>query len=170
MTGLRALGANIEIENGYVKASAKGGLVGTRYVFPKVSVGATHVMMMAATLAKGETIIENAAREPEVVDLANCLNAMGAKISGAGTSTITIEGVTSLSGARVRVMPDRIETGTYAMAVAMAGGDVMLEGADAEPSETRRWTTLASGRRRDLRDQFRPACRAQWRTASCRSM
>ncbi|TXR48351.1 UDP-N-acetylglucosamine 1-carboxyvinyltransferase [Phyllobacterium endophyticum] len=129
--GLRALGAEIDIENGYVKARAKSGLIGTRYVFPKVSVGATHVLMMAATLAKGETIIENAAQEPEVVNLADCLNAMGARVSGAGTSTITIEGVVSLSGARVRVIPDRIETGTYAMAVAMTGGDVILEGADA---------------------------------------
>jgi UDP-N-acetylglucosamine 1-carboxyvinyltransferase len=129
--GLRALGAEIDIENGYVKARAKSGLIGTRYVFPKVSVGATHVLMMAATLAKGETIIENAAQEPEVVNLADCLNAMGARVSGAGTSTITIEGVVSLAGARVRVIPDRIETGTYAMAVAMTGGDVILEGADA---------------------------------------
>ncbi|MGH6859743.1 MAG: UDP-N-acetylglucosamine 1-carboxyvinyltransferase [Phyllobacterium sp.] len=129
--GLRALGADIEIENGYVKASAKAGLIGARFTFPKVSVGATHVMMMAATLAKGETIIENAAQEPEVVNLADCLNAMGAKVSGAGTATITIEGVNSLSGARLRVIPDRIETGTYAMAVAMTGGDVILEGADA---------------------------------------
>jgi UDP-N-acetylglucosamine 1-carboxyvinyltransferase len=129
--GLRALGAEIDIENGYVKARAKSGLIGTRYIFPKVSVGATHVLMMAATLAKGETIIENAAQEPEVVNLADCLNAMGARVSGAGTSTIAIEGVVSLSGARVRVIPDRIETGTYAMAVAMTGGDVILEGADA---------------------------------------
>jgi UDP-N-acetylglucosamine 1-carboxyvinyltransferase len=88
-------------------------------------------MMMAATLARGTTVIENAAREPEVVDLAKCLTAMGAKISGAGTQTITIDGVTSLSGARHRVLPDRIETGTYAMAVAMAGGDVVLEGTEA---------------------------------------
>ncbi|MDL2407114.1 UDP-N-acetylglucosamine 1-carboxyvinyltransferase [Rhizobium calliandrae] len=126
--GLTALGATMEIDGGYINATApKGGLIGTRYVFPKVSVGATHVMMMAATLARGTTVIGNAAREPEIADLANCLNAMGAKISGAGTSTITIEGVTSLSGARHRVLPDRIETGTYAMAVAMAGGDVRLE-------------------------------------------
>ena len=125
--GLRHLGAEINIENGYVDARAPKGLIGGRYVFPKVSVGATHVMLMAATLAKGETVIENAAREPEVVDLANCLIAMGAKISGAGTSTITIEGVASLSGARHRVLPDRIETGTYAMAVAMTGGDVLLQ-------------------------------------------
>ncbi len=130
--GLTALGAEMEIDGGYINAKApKGGLVGARYTFPKVSVGATHVMLMAAALANGTTVIGNAAREPEVVDLANCLNAMGAKISGAGTSTITIEGVTSLSGARHRVLPDRIETGTYAMAVAMTGGDVTLQGTDA---------------------------------------
>ncbi|OCJ03547.1 UDP-N-acetylglucosamine 1-carboxyvinyltransferase [Rhizobium sp. AC27/96] len=129
--GLQALGATMEIDAGYINATApKGGLIGARYDFPKVSVGATHVMMMAATLARGTTVIGNAAREPEIVDLANCLIAMGAKISGAGTSTITIEGVTSLSGARHRVLPDRIETGTYAMAVAMAGGDVTLENTD----------------------------------------
>ncbi|MFJ6328608.1 MULTISPECIES: UDP-N-acetylglucosamine 1-carboxyvinyltransferase [unclassified Rhizobium] len=129
--GLEALGATMEIDGGYINATApKGGLIGARYVFPKVSVGATHVLMMAATLARGTTVIGNAAREPEVVDLANCLIAMGAKISGAGTSTITIEGVTSLSGARHRVLPDRIETGTYAMAVAMTGGDVTLQNTD----------------------------------------
>ncbi|MCO5732961.1 UDP-N-acetylglucosamine 1-carboxyvinyltransferase [Rhizobium sp. SSA_523] len=132
LEGLAALGANIEIDGGYVNATApQGGLVGSHYSFPKVSVGATHVMMMAATLAKGTTVIDNAAREPEVVDLANCLNAMGARISGAGTRVITVEGVTSLSGARHRVLPDRIETGTYAMAVAMTGGDVTLQGTDA---------------------------------------
>jgi UDP-N-acetylglucosamine 1-carboxyvinyltransferase len=92
--------------------------------------------MMAASLAKGETVLENAAREPEIVNLADCLNAMGAKIYGAGTSTITIDGVEALSGARVRVIPDRIETGTYAMAVAMTGGDVMLEGARADLLQT----------------------------------
>ena len=130
--GLEALGAKMEIDGGYINASApSGGLVGANYTFPKVSVGATHVMLMAATLAKGTTVINNAAREPEVVDLANCLIAMGAKISGAGSSTITIEGVSTLHGARHRVLPDRIETGTYAMAVAMTGGDVTLEGTDA---------------------------------------
>ncbi|MGO7421809.1 UDP-N-acetylglucosamine 1-carboxyvinyltransferase, partial [Rhizobium ruizarguesonis] len=135
--GLTALGATMEIDAGYINAKAPaGGLIGARYTFPKVSVGATHVMMMAATLARGTTVIGNAAREPEVVDLANCLNAMGAKISGAGTATITIEGVTSLSGARHRVLPDRIETGTYAMAVAMAGGDVVLENTDVALLET----------------------------------
>ncbi len=131
LDGLQALGAILDVDGGYVTATApKGGLVGGHYSFPKVSVGATHVMMMAATLANGTTVIENAAREPEIVDLAKCLIAMGAKISGAGTKTITVEGVTSLSGARHRVLPDRIETGTYAMAVAMTGGDVLLEGTD----------------------------------------
>ncbi len=135
--GLQALGATMEIDGGYINATApRGGLIGTRYTFPKVSVGATHVMLMAASLARGTTVIGNAAREPEVVDLAQCLNAMGAKISGAGTSTITIEGVSSLSGARHRVLPDRIETGTYAMAVAMTGGDVLLEGPRASLLDT----------------------------------
>lgn len=129
--GLQALGAAIDVENGYVLTKAKR-LRGNRFAFPKVSVGATHVMMMAASLADGETVLENAAREPEVVNLAECLNAMGAQIFGAGTSTITIQGVDRLHGARVTVIPDRIETGTYAMAVAMTGGDVMLEGARAD--------------------------------------
>jgi UDP-N-acetylglucosamine 1-carboxyvinyltransferase len=128
--GLQKLGAEIDVENGYVVTRARNRrLRGDRYVFPKVSVGATHVLMMAASLARGETVLENAAREPEIVNLAEGLTAMGAKIHGAGTSTITIEGVDELSGAKVRVIPDRIETGTYAMAVAMTGGDVLLEGA-----------------------------------------
>lgn len=128
---LRALGADIEVDAGYVNATAPaGGLHGGRYRFPKVSVGATHVMLMAASLANGTTIIENAAREPEIVNVADCLNAMGAKITGHGTSTITIEGVTSLHGATHAVVPDRIEIGTFAACVAMAGGDVLLEGAD----------------------------------------
>ena len=128
---LEALGANITIENGYAIAEAPGGLKGTDFTFSKVSVGATHVAMMAASLARGKTILRNVAREPEVVDLADCLIAMGANISGAGTSTLTIEGVEALHGARHRVLPDRIETGTYAMAVAMTGGDVLLKGARA---------------------------------------
>jgi UDP-N-acetylglucosamine 1-carboxyvinyltransferase len=133
LEGLAAMGADIEVESGYVLAKARSGrLTGARFVFPKVSVGATHVLMMAASLARGETVLENAAREPEVVNLADCLNAMGARISGAGTGTVTIDGVDALSGARCRVIPDRIETGTYAMAVAMAGGDVVLEGARAD--------------------------------------
>jgi UDP-N-acetylglucosamine 1-carboxyvinyltransferase len=133
LDGLQALGADLDVESGYVVAKTRNGrLTGNRFVFPKVSVGATHVLMMAASLARGETVLENAAREPEVVNLAECLNAMGAKITGAGTSTIVIEGVDSLSGARHRVIPDRIETGTYAMAVAMTGGDVLLDGARAD--------------------------------------
>ncbi|MDW6025746.1 UDP-N-acetylglucosamine 1-carboxyvinyltransferase [Mesorhizobium sp. BAC0120] len=130
--GLQQLGAGIDVESGYVLARTKDRLIGNRYVFPKVSVGATHVLMMAASLARGETVLENAAREPEIADLATCLNAMGARIEGAGTRTITIDGVDRLHGAVHSVIPDRIETGTYAMAVAMAGGDVVLEGARAE--------------------------------------
>jgi UDP-N-acetylglucosamine 1-carboxyvinyltransferase len=126
---LRDLGADIDIDAGYVIARAPKGLVGNRVTFPKVTVGATHVTMMAAALAKGETVIENAAREPEIVDLAACLVKMGARISGAGTSTIHIDGVERLGGARHAVVADRIEAGTYAMAVAMTGGDVLLEGA-----------------------------------------
>lgn len=127
---LAALGGEMEIEAGYVVASAPRGLVGAGYRFPKKSVGATHVAMMAATLARGQTLLENAAREPEIVDLANCLNSMGARVSGAGTDTIVVDGVEALHGARHRVLPDRIETGTYAMAVAMAGGEVLLCGAE----------------------------------------
>ena len=128
--GLRELGAEIEIDEGYVVAKApKGGLIGATVKFPKVSVGATHTIMMAATLARGTTIIENAAQEPEITNVAECLVAMGAKISGIGTRTLTIEGVPELHGATVEVIPDRIETGTFAMAVGMTGGDVLLRGA-----------------------------------------
>ena len=132
LMGLERLGAELDVDGGYVVARAPDGLVGGRVTFPKVSVGATHVVMMAATLARGETVIENAAREPEVADLARCLVAMGARIEGAGTSTIRVEGVDRLRGARHRVVSDRIETGTYAMAVAMTGGDVLLEGAESD--------------------------------------
>jgi UDP-N-acetylglucosamine 1-carboxyvinyltransferase len=131
--GLRELGAEIDIDEGYVVARApKGGLVGKRIVFPKVSVGATHTILMAATLARGTTIIENAAQEPEITNVAECLVAMGAKISGIGTRTLTIEGVERLHGATVDVIPDRIETGTFAMAAAMTGGNVLLKGARSE--------------------------------------
>jgi UDP-N-acetylglucosamine 1-carboxyvinyltransferase len=132
LMALERLGAQIEIDGGYVIASAGKGLRGGEIVFPKVTVGGTHTALMAASLANGTTVIENAAREPEIADVAACLNKMGAKISGAGTAQIVIEGVAKLDGARHRVLPDRIETGTYAMAVAMAGGDVMLENARAE--------------------------------------
>ncbi len=127
---LERLGASVEIEAGYVVAKAPaGGLRGAEIDFPKVTVGGTHTALMAAVLADGTTVIRNAAREPEVADLAACLIKMGARIKGAGTSTIEIEGVTKLGGTRHAVLPDRIETGTYAIAVAMTGGDVMLEGA-----------------------------------------
>ncbi|HHI82718.1 MAG TPA: UDP-N-acetylglucosamine 1-carboxyvinyltransferase [Rhizobiales bacterium] len=122
------LGADLDVDAGYVIAEAKNGLSGARIVFPKVSVGATHCTLMAATLAKGETVIENAAREPEVGDLAECLVKMGAKIDGIGTSTLVIEGVDRLHGAEHTVLADRIETGTFAMAAAMTGGDVTLTG------------------------------------------
>lgn len=130
LKGLSQMGAVIDLENGYVVATAPNGLTGSVITFPKVSVGATENLLMAASLAKGQTELINAAREPEIVDLADCLIAMGAKIEGAGTDTIRIEGVAQLHGARHRVVPDRIETGTYVMAAAATGGDVTLIGAD----------------------------------------
>ena len=129
---IERLGAKIDIEGGYVIAQAPKGLRGGEIVFPKVTVGGTHTAIMAAALANGTTVIENAAREPEIADVADCLNKMGARISGAGTSRVVIEGVAKLGGARHSVLPDRIETGTYAMAVAMAGGDVLLQNARPE--------------------------------------
>ncbi|MBI1238748.1 MAG: UDP-N-acetylglucosamine 1-carboxyvinyltransferase [Alphaproteobacteria bacterium] len=130
--GLEALGARITLEDGYVIAEAPGGLKGGRYRFPHVSVGATENVMMAATLAKGTTVLENAALEPEIADLGACLIAMGAEIEGLGTRTLTIAGKPRLHGARHTVLPDRIETGTYAFAVAAAGGEVELIGARAD--------------------------------------
>ncbi len=132
LTGLKALGAQIELEGGYVIAKAPGGLKGAEINFEKVSVGATHNVLMAAVLAKGESVIRNAAREPEVTDVAECLVKMGARIEGIGTSTLHIQGVDNLEGATHTVLPDRIEAGTYAMAVAATGGDVFLEGARAD--------------------------------------
>jgi UDP-N-acetylglucosamine 1-carboxyvinyltransferase len=129
---LERLGAETEIDAGYIIAKTKKGLRGAEIAFPKVTVGGTHVALMAAALAYGTSVIENAAREPEVVDLADCLNKMGARIKGAGTPRIEIEGVARLNGARHEVLPDRIETGTYAMAVAMAGGDVVLKDTRAD--------------------------------------
>ncbi len=126
--GLQAMGAEINLEGGYIRATAKR-LKGARIFMDLVSVTGTENIMMAATLADGTTIIENAAREPEVVDLANCLIAMGAKIRGAGTDEITIEGVEQLHGAEHEVIPDRIETGTYLVAAAMTGGSVRLRNA-----------------------------------------
>ncbi|HUJ36469.1 MAG TPA: UDP-N-acetylglucosamine 1-carboxyvinyltransferase [Hyphomicrobium sp.] len=136
LMGLKELGAKIEIEGGYVVATAPGGLRGARIVFPKVSVGATHNVLLASALARGETVIENAAREPEVGDVAQCLVKMGVKIEGIGTSTLHIEGANRLEGAVHTVLPDRIETGTFAIAVAATGGDVTLEGARAELLKT----------------------------------
>jgi UDP-N-acetylglucosamine 1-carboxyvinyltransferase len=128
----RALGAEIELKEGYIKAHAKKGLKGANILFPSVSVGATENVMMAATLAEGETQISNAAREPEVGDLANCLVAMGANIEGIGTDTIKVTGVSELKGANHEVIPDRIETGTYAVAAAMTGGDIIMKGTRLE--------------------------------------
>ena len=130
--GLQTLGANIALEDGYVIADAKGGLRGARFTVPRASVGATETMMMAATLAEGTTVLDNAAREPEIVDLGQFLAAMGARISGLGTSEIVIDGVDELHGVDYAVMPDRIETGTYAIATALAGGEVELIGARAD--------------------------------------
>jgi UDP-N-acetylglucosamine 1-carboxyvinyltransferase len=132
LMALEKMGVNIEVEGGNVIAKAPKGLKGAEIAFPKVTVSGTHVALMAATLADGTTVIDNAAREPEVADLAECLVRMGAKISGAGTSRIVVDGVARLHGATHSVMPDRIETGTYAMAVAMTGGDVTLENTRAE--------------------------------------
>ena len=128
LKGLEALGAKIELREGYVEAFAPGGLKGARFVFPFISVGATENLMMAATLAKGTTVLSNAAREPEICDLARCLIAMGAKIEGVDTDTLTIHGGTKLSGTTHSILPDRIELGTYAMAAAATGGDVELIG------------------------------------------
>lgn len=129
LSGLRALGAEIDIDAGYVLAKAPaGGLRGGRIQFSKVSVGATHQVLLAAALAKGETVIENAAREPEVGDVAECLAKMGVVIDGIGTSTLHVQGQDRLEGAVHTVLPDRIETGTFAFAVAATGGDVTLMG------------------------------------------
>jgi len=136
LEALRALGAEIDIEEGYVLARAPRGLKGARISFPRVSVGATHTALMAASLAAGETVIENAAAEPEVGDVAACLEKMGARIEGVGTGTIRVEGAKRLGAARHAVLPDRIETGTYAIAAAMAGGDVVLAGARPELLQT----------------------------------
>ena len=132
LKGMEALGAEISLHEGYIQARAPKGLQGARVFIDKVSVGATENILMAATMAKGESLIENAAREPEVQDLANCLISMGAKIEGAGTDIIKVQGVDRLDGADYRVQPDRIETGTYLVAAALTGGKVMLK--DTDPS------------------------------------
>ncbi len=132
LKAFEAMGADLLIEGGYVKAAALRGLKGAHVNFPFPSVGATEHAMLAATLAQGETVLENAAREPEIADLAACLNAMGARITGAGTDTVRIVGVERLSGTTHDVMPDRIEAGTFAIAAAAAGGDVTLDNAPVD--------------------------------------
>ncbi len=137
LRALQALGAEVELAAGYVRAKAPpGGLRGGRIVFPQVSVGATENLLMAAVLARGETVIENAAREPEIVDLCRCLVAMGAEIEGIGTERLLVQGTDRLHGATYAVMPDRIESGSYACAVAIAGGEVVLSGARREIMES----------------------------------
>ncbi|MGO9817045.1 MAG: UDP-N-acetylglucosamine 1-carboxyvinyltransferase [Acidocella sp.] len=131
LKGLEAMGAKITLDGGYIDAAAPQGLKGATIVFPFVSVGATENLLMAASLADGVTTLKNAAREPEISDLAHCLIAMGAKINGVGTDTLVIEGVKSLHGAEHAILPDRIETGTYACAAAITGGNLFLENARA---------------------------------------
>ncbi|ASJ98015.1 UDP-N-acetylglucosamine 1-carboxyvinyltransferase [Shewanella marisflavi] len=133
--GLEQMGAKIEVKEGYIKARVDGRLKGAHIFMDMISVGATENLLMAAALADGETVIENAAREPEVIDLANCLNAMGAKISGAGSDTIRIQGVESLSGCEYRVMPDRIETGSFLVAAAVTRGKIRCVDADPKTLE-----------------------------------
>src|SRR5258706_3421781 len=142
---MEKLGAKIDIDGGYVIARAKNGLKGGEIKFPKVTVSGTHIALMASVLAHGTTVIDNAAQEPEIGDVADCLNKMGARVSGIGTSRLIVEGVTRLGGAGHRVLPDRIETGTYAMAVAMTGGDVLLEGARPELLQSALDTLVQTG-------------------------
>jgi len=135
LRGLEQMGADIKVENGYIRATDGGGLKGSHIFMDQVTVTGTENLMMAATLAEGKTIIENAAREPEVVDLANYLNSMGAKITGMGTATVEIEGVKSLKGTKYNILPDRIETGTYLVAAAITRGKVKLKDTDANALE-----------------------------------
>ncbi len=135
LDGLERMGAEIEVDEGYIRAHVDGRLKGARIFMDTVSVGATENLMMAATLAEGETVLENAAREPEIVDLANCLNQMGAKITGAGTDNIHIEGVETLQGCDYSVLPDRIETGTFLVAAAISGGHIRCVNAAPETLE-----------------------------------
>lgn len=135
LRGLEAMGAKIKVENGYIRATSGEGLKGAHIFLDQVTVTGTENLMMAATLAEGKTTIENAAREPEVVDLANYLNSMGAKITGAGTATLVIEGVKTLHGTHYNILPDRIETGTYLVAAAITRGRVKLKDTDANQLE-----------------------------------
>ncbi len=143
--GLRRLGAEIELEDGYIEARAPRGLLGATIRFPSVSVGATENLMMAAVLARGRTVLENAAREPEIADLARCLVAMGARIEGIGGDLLVIDGVEALHEAEHDVLPDRIETATYAVAVAVAGGAVTLAGGRLELIEATAGVLLDAG-------------------------
>ena len=143
--GLETLGAEIELDGGYVTARAPKGLVGGKIVFPFVSVGATENLLMAACLAKGETVLTNAAREPEVTDLARCLAAMGARIDGIGSDTLTVQGVDRLTGAKHAVVGDRIEAGTYAMAAAITGGELTLNGIRSDLLEAAFKTLVSAG-------------------------
>ncbi|MEQ8504569.1 MAG: UDP-N-acetylglucosamine 1-carboxyvinyltransferase [Rhodospirillales bacterium] len=136
LQALEALGAEIELKEGYIQATAPDGLKGGHILFPKVTVGGTENALMAAVLAKGDSVIANAAREPEITDLAECLMGMGAKISGVGTDTLRVSGVAELSGTRHRVLPDRIETGTYAAAAAITGGELTLTNTRADLIES----------------------------------
>jgi UDP-N-acetylglucosamine 1-carboxyvinyltransferase len=145
LKGLERLGAEVTLSAGYIEARAPKGLRGAEFVFPSVSVGATENLLMAATLAEGETLLINAAREPEIVDLANCLVAMGAAIDGIGSDRLRIRGVGRLHGARHRVVPDRIETGTYMIAAAATGGEVRLLGGRLDHLEALRRTLEAAG-------------------------
>jgi UDP-N-acetylglucosamine 1-carboxyvinyltransferase len=135
LRGLEAMGATIEIDQGYIRARSDGRLKGAHILMDMVSVGATENLMMAASLAEGNTVIENAAREPEIVDLANCMNAWGADVQGAGSNTLTIKGVEKLTGGYFKVMPDRIETGTYLAAAAATGGKVKVTQTDPSTLE-----------------------------------
>jgi len=145
VAGMAQLGAQISLKEGYIEAKAPKGLRGARIELPVASVGATENLMMAATLARGDTVIRNAAREPEVVDLANCLRKMGARILGAGSSKVEISGVGSLEGGEHTVIPDRIETGTYAIAAAMTGGALDLIGAHLESMDSVRESLAQAG-------------------------
>jgi UDP-N-acetylglucosamine 1-carboxyvinyltransferase len=151
LKGLQAMGAEIDLDHGYIDAKAKR-LTGVQFVFEVVTVTGTENLMMAATLAEGVTILENAAREPEVIDLAECLGAMGARITGAGSDRIVIEGVPRLSGATHAIMPDRIETGTYLVAAAAAGGRIALRGARADTLQAVLEKLVEAGAKIDCED------------------
>ena len=167
--GLQAMGAEIDLDHGYIDAKAKR-LTGAQFLFEVVTVTGTENLMMAATLAEGVTLLENAAREPEVVDLAECLNAMGARITGAGSDRIVIEGVARLHGATHAIMPDRIETGTYLTAAAAAGGEIALSGARADTLQAVLEKLAEAGARIDCDDSvIRLARRGPLKSVSLRT-